>query len=137
MLMGCDSLKMDYIPTPDQIHEHFSSFLIDPIKIEGVYGNYDVDSVLFTYTSKNNEPIKELSKSLVSKQWIMHKSSRTEAILYKTEKGLEVVKAGKGRSNLCIAWLQADGANSINAQTSETKWAKKHFWPKYEKCKNT
>ena len=126
---------MEYIPTNEQIHKWHGAFLIEPIEIHGIYANMDVDSALFSYTSKNREPIKELSKSLVSNQWIVHKSSLTEVILYKTERGLEVVKVSKTSANICIGWLQADGAGSIDAKTNETNWANKHFWPKYEQCK--
>ena len=55
---------MDYVPTSDQIQEHFNQFLVEPIKIEGVYGNYDVDSVFFSYTSKTKQPIKEYQNHL-------------------------------------------------------------------------
>lgn len=136
-LMACDPLGMEYVPTNEQIQEWHSAFLIEPILIHGIYANQDVDSVLFSYTSKRKEPISELSKSLTSNQWKIHKSSATEAILYKTFRGLEVVKVGKSDGKICIGWVQADGAISINSQTNETKWANKNFWPKYEQCKNT
>ena len=139
---------MDYVPTNEKIQENFSMFLVNPIQIKGIYGNIDVDSILFSYTTNSPTPLLIIENELIKKHWITHNSTPNELILVRSKSpknkeisffSYEISRFFVTNSKVCVGYVQMDSRTeiSINTKTSESKWANKHFWPKYVQCKNT
>lgn len=68
-LIGCDVLDMEYIPTEQDIINYHSSFLVNTNSIRGIYGNYDVDPILFRYVSQSDDPLKHILIQLHAEGW--------------------------------------------------------------------
>lgn len=149
LLTSCDVLKMDYQPTAEQIQNRLGSLIIYPYDIIGIYAHKDVDSLLFTYKSKN-EKVKSASiNQLYSEDWTVQYVSDNEMVANKikpTGKGessfysLETVKISINPTGwLCVGYLQIDTKSKpdIGIETVETKWALENLWPRYELCKKS
>ncbi len=52
LLSGCDFMSMEQVPSSEAIRGWMARFLVSPDQIHGVYRNLDIDSLVFTYTSK-------------------------------------------------------------------------------------
>ena len=49
LLAGCRALTLDYVPKAEHLRQSHSTFMIVESDVQGIYGNMDVDSVIFTY----------------------------------------------------------------------------------------
>ena len=150
LLLGCDipNLSMDVTPSEEQVKSHFANFIIGATGIKGIYGNMDVDSTLFSYETTNKKALEQIENNLINQKWSTQKKTDSEIIFTKalpTGKGeldfnsLEIAKVSFINAKICVGYLQMDshGSIDINSKSSEANWAIKHFWPKYEQCKNT
>lgn len=148
LLAGCDALKMDYVPTEEQIRKHYSAMLVEPISIQGIYANIDVDSVVFSYKSNNLSFQSRIIERLQAEKWHLQAISGSEIVATKSKPPgqgelqfytLQLVKLSMNQGKVCVGYLQIDTNSEANMQTEtvETKWASEKLWPKYESCKIT
>ncbi|HWQ95534.1 MAG TPA: hypothetical protein VN418_08610 [Gammaproteobacteria bacterium] len=139
---------MDYVPGSKMIEEYFNEFLSEASDVAGVYGNHDVDSIIFSYDSSKNNILDAIEQSATKKNWNPKNRTNNELELYRQypprEGSLgfwsyELVRVSRatGTKKVCVGWLQIDESSEVKKpdNTGEGKWAALHFWPKYENCK--
>lgn len=149
VVVSCgDFLGMEYVPTANVIREQLPELLVTGAEIEGVYGNYDVDCVLFAYdlprdaTYSVGQLLLELKDEASLRSWsVVHagteelrlRRSQRAGILFSLE-DTRVTIVGE-QPTVCVAWIQMDTFLRANDpdRTDEGKWAAKHFWPRYER----
>ncbi len=130
-------------------------FLIRDSNIQGLYKYYDIDSVIFTYsTSAINEDQfwNELEGNLKNSRWketsrtsnmreferIFSKSEvspdRTDMARFSSAEQIRIVFL-KEQNIVIVGWVQADSLEDIPtlSGTGEFKWAKNYFWPRFNR----
>lgn len=143
-----DFLGMEYVPTADVIRQELPEFILTPAEVEGVYGNYDVDCLLFTYELPKNatysagEFLHELEQKALLHSWnvveagteaLRLRRSRPAGILFSLE-DTRVTVVGD-QPTVWVAWVQMDTSLRVSDPdgTDEGTWAARHFWPRYER----
>ena len=145
---ACDIPKNDYIPTQEKILNHYPSYLIDANEIIGLYGNNDVDAIVFSYKTNTKDFLKIINDKLTNEHWVQEKNDASEltmvrynepTVRYSTLNSLEVVKMSLINNLVCIGYVQLDTEDNVKASsgTVESIWDNNQFWPKYEQCKST
>ena len=147
-ISACDMPRVDYIPIQETVINHYSSLLNGASEITGIYGNHDVDSILFSYKTNSKDFFNIITSMLSDERWMQEKKEKNEVIMvrynepeftYADFNSLEIVKIYNIDNLVCVGYIQLDSKNKIDisSETAETAWVKKHFWPKYEQCKST
>ena len=62
LFIDCDVDSTDYVPDEELVENKFQEFLAGSMEIKGIYGNNDVDSVIFKYTSNNDNVLKTVER---------------------------------------------------------------------------
>lgn len=148
LLISCERASdMDYIPTPAQIGSWLPEFISDGGNVEGLYGNMDIDSVIFRYTLNAKGKISAndiLSNIIVQAEkegWVLvvrgsenmrFNRFRPSGNFFSSE-DIRVVFIPKNL-RVYVAWVQADSSKPVSRfeDTSEWKFAKRVIWPKLE-----
>ncbi len=141
-------LDMNYVPTVQQINRILPEFVIDDILVEGLYGNQDIDALIFRYTiggsSKSiDNVLSEIFQKAGNNGWKLIEKKQAFARFERFGQkdqfqffSSEIVKIAiiAGTSTIYVAWLQADSDKRVGRieDTGEWDWAKQVLWPKFE-----
>ena len=144
---GCGLLGKGYVPDAEEVRRFHSAFLIEETGIRGVYGNMDVDSVVFTYQTDAADEATfwgRLHQQVEAKGWRLvdeqDSSRRYERIIRRT--GRQVYHSAEETriayeappEPVVVAYVQADTSTLpvTFADTDEGKWANGAIWPKFQ-----
>ena len=145
-LLSCGKeFRMDYVPTPEQVKSTLPEFFIDESQIEGLYGNMDIDSMIFRYTYKVSTQasaeaiLSTIAENAQKKGWKLSKKQPTRLIFNRfgprgkffssEEVRVEIVQK---KLRVYVAWVQADSRKPVLRfeDTGESKFANRVIWPK-------
>ena len=150
---ACYQLDMDYVPTPPQLRESnwYSEFIIDETNLQGIYGNQDVDSVIFTYATNIADETSFwtlLDKIARDHHWkalpVEDNVRRYERIIPRTENiryhsAEEVRIACRSETmTITVAWVQADELKlpeHFPKTGPEGSFAREVIWPKFNEAR--
>ena len=140
------AFSMTYVPTPAQVNQHtvVTPFQIQPSATEGIYGNYDVDALVFGYTTGSadtNTFTTTLDQQATAAGWtrLPNKAGATcyERITPKGNRrfcGAEEVRVqiDPESKRVNVGWVQGDTFEDIASfsETRESDWAESEVWPK-------
>lgn len=146
-LSSCDkALRMDYVPTSEQIKNTLPEFILfTDAKVEGLYGNLDVDSMIFrcSFKMKNYKSADNILNNLLTKaqktDWKLTEKQSTTVRLnrfrsagrfYSAEEVRIIIVAEQ--STIYLAWVQADLKKPVSRfeDTHEWNFAERVIWPK-------
>lgn len=141
-------LDMNYIPTVQQINKILPEFIINDILVEGLYGNQDIDALIFKYTiggslKSIDNVLSEIFHKAGNNGWkIIERNqefSRLERFVQKDKFQFfssEIIKIAiiAETSTIYVAWLQVDSDEKVGCieDTGEWNWAKQALWPRFE-----
>ena len=153
LLCGCN-LSMERIPTSAEIKNNkvLSQFLIEADEVQGHYQNMDVDSVVFSYSTRvqpEDAFWQKLNASLQGTSWkamqpigAVHRferrfargkgqGERTDMAMFSSA---EETRISYQHGRVVVAWVQADSSieETSFAETSEARFADGVVWPKFE-----
>lgn len=130
----------DGMPSSREVRAYkLDKFIVDESNLRGVYVNYDVDSLVFTYTTSQDDFWSTLQSRLADTKWkqidqtdVIHRYERITPRNGKLGSSEEIRIAYRPHDRLVVvAWVQADTEESF-ADTSEGHWAQGVIWPKFE-----
>lgn len=147
---------MEYVPGPTVGSSSLPEFVVKAEQETGIYGNQDVDSLIFTYVTqvKSVEELKEgIAKKIRSYQWKLTKQ-QGDLLEYRRyfAKGkggaehpdmlafasLEIIRLAFNprTQKVVVAYVQMDSSDdneSAFEQTDEAEWAwaEEVLWPKF------
>lgn len=140
-----DAELMQYVPTADQIRsrEDLSPFLVEASSVEGIYGNTDVDSVVFRYTAGvgEDEFWRRVEQQLRGTRWAAVAPEgpvrRFQRVIPPEGQQMcwwvdEVrVRYRPGPRTVVVGWVQADPRRAVSglSECSEAKFAERAIWP--------
>jgi hypothetical protein len=138
---------MNYLPTAMQIKSTLPEFVVKDVSIEGLYGNQDVDSMIFRYTVKVNaqtsiddilviiiEKAQKAGWSLIEKRTNFLNFTRFRPRgKYFSAEDVRIIVIQKNLK-VYVSWVQADTEKSVSRfeDTNEWNFAKRVIWPKLE-----
>lgn len=148
---ACSQLEMDYVPTPSELREGWAEFIIDGTNLQGIYGNQDVDSVIFTYKTNiadeksfwahfdevardNHWNALPIEKEVRRYERIIPRSSRND--FHSVEEVRIACRAAT--MIITVAWVQADEFKLPEhfPQTGpEGNFARQFIWPKFNEAR--
>ena len=146
-------IQMERIPADTQIREWpaLQPFVLHPNAITGVYRNFDVDAVVFHYTSKITDEAafwRQLRQQAQEAGWLPAEgpeagnSSRAyEAFQRLKPKGewmfasAEELRVAFLRDRVVVAYVQSDqrGEPKPVSQAAEGRFANRQIWPRFLK----
>jgi len=157
--LGCNFFSMEDVPSEEFIKQwkDAQAFIIEPIKITGIYKDMDVGAVVFKYTTAANKDklwtliqsnLKETKWKLVSESSNARdyercfakgdqSPDRPDMAMFSSAE-LMKIEYVPNKQMVIIGYVQADSSadeTSFEA-TDVAKWAKKNIWPRLEKAKN-
>ena len=140
------ALSMTYVPTPAQVNQHtvVTPFQVQPSGTEGVYGNYDIDALVFRYTTGVADTTTfttTLDQQAIAAGWtrLPDKAGSTcyERITPKGNRtfcGAEQVRVqfDPESKRVNVGWVQGDAFEDVASfsETHESDWAESEVWPK-------
>lgn len=130
------------MPTSREIlaYRDVSECILQGSHIRGVYVNYDVDSLVFEYTTSIEDADqfwKLLNDRLKKSGWESRESAgeaqRFQRIIARSAEEVRIV-FHKTKRSVTVAWVQADESGTVDdfEQTDESTFAKAVVWPKFE-----
>jgi hypothetical protein len=149
LLAACDFLSMEYIPRADDLRRNHSTFMIAESNLRGVYGNVDVESVIFTYTSAaqdSDEFWDAIHENAESAGWKLTYEEpdlrRYERIIPRT--GYQVLHSAEETriaynsttKVVTVAWVQAYPStlpDRFSDTGEEATWAEEAIWPQFRR----
>lgn len=148
-LLSCgEALRMDYVPTSEQIKNTLPEFIIfKDAKVEGLYGNMDVDSMIFrcSFKMKSYKSADNILNNLLAKaqktDWKLTEKQATTMRLNRFRPTGRFYSAEEVRiiiipeqSTIYIAWVQADSRKPVSRfeDTHEWNFAERVIWPKLD-----
>ncbi|MFN7138945.1 MAG: hypothetical protein ACK4UN_06380 [Limisphaerales bacterium] len=152
LLIGCGP-SMDQVPSSESIRKRMGRFLVNPDDIQGVYRNLDVDSLVFTYSSKVEGEAafwSGLEERLKDSRWTEAdrlgavreyrrsyrkgevNAERPDMAIFSSFEVARVAFNTESRTAV-VAYVQADGSSKDTKfeDTGESKWAEKAIWPRF------
>lgn len=142
-LCGC----MDYVPSAEMLRSPCSpssAFHVEAAEFQGIYGNSDVDSVIYAYRTRDPEAFwDKLGRQAEDNGWEhveMHEDYRRYArIVPRLEQQVfhsveEVRVAMLEDSRVVVAWGQSDQKNlpkRFSRSGPEGNFAEEVLWPKF------
>lgn len=148
-IVSCDFMRMDYVPTSDQIVASHGTFLVAPKShsILGHYANMDVDSTVFTYTSEavsDDVFWQSIDSASSADGWKCigkdEMQRRFERIIPKT--GQKVFHSAEqvrvhfdpSDNTAVVAWVQGDSSDAVDHfdSTGEAAFADRAVWPRFD-----
>jgi hypothetical protein len=145
LILGVVVFSNEYVPSADELQhrEALAPFLVKPSNVEGIYGNRDVDSVVFRYTTAEGEDAfwQRVEQQSKVRAWIVvapeGEARRFERAIPPDRKGLfwsvEEVRVRYLRANraVVVGWVQADERHAVTrlAECSESRFAESAIWP--------
>jgi hypothetical protein len=114
-------------------------FLVRADQVEGIYGNEDVDSMIFKYRTSvesESELRDALSEAIEGSEW-RETSAGDKFLEYRrtVRRSFEVVRIDlmEPSRTVVVAYVQADGSRSDAAfeDTGESRWAARNIWPRF------
>lgn len=114
-----------------------STFLVAPTKIEGVYGNRDVDALVFRYATHVSEEAtleNMLDHQASAAGWTRLPDSNGltcyERVTPKGERTFFIRVRLNADNNVTVGWVQGDSLNEVAFnEMSEAAWAETEIWP--------
>jgi len=148
---ACSQLDMEFVPTPSELRVGWAEFIIDETNLQGIYGNQDVDSVIFSYTTNIADEKSFwalMNRRLRDHHWIAlpveDKVRRYERIIPRNNKSRyhsaeEVRIAYRAETmTIFVAWVQADAfklPEHFPTTGPEGRFARKVIWPKFNEAR--
>ena len=152
-LSGCDFVSMEHVPSGEVIRGWIQRFLVSPYQIQGVYRNMDIDSLVFTYTTKLDGEAafwSGLQEGLQGSRWAEAElrgpvreyrrtyrkgegdAERPDMSIFTSFEVARVFFEPKSRT-VVVGYVQADGSSKDTKfeDTGECKWAEKAIWPRF------
>jgi hypothetical protein len=149
---SCKLFGMDYVPEESQIRSALPELLVGGSAVEGLYGNHDVDCLIFRYrlsTGEKESPeavLEKLQQSAAGEKWdVIDRKDTFLRLVRAGERGGGAFGIEEARivffpdgNKVYVAWLQADESKRVERmdEASEGKWAARHLWPKFEEYVN-
>jgi hypothetical protein len=142
-----DILSNEYVPTTEQIvaRIHLRPFLVNASEIEGIYGNMDVDAVIFRYRTGERDLeafLARVEEHRQGTQWtplaphgefrrfqrVFPKGSR----MFCSVEEVRLKHAPDG--TVLVGWVQADSSRDVHSleECSESRFANSVVWPRLE-----
>jgi hypothetical protein len=130
---------MEFVPDTEMIKRTLDMFLVRADQVEGIYGNEDVDSMIFKYRTSvqsESELRGALSIAIEGSEW-RETSAGGEFLEYRRtlRRSFEVVRLSflEPTRTVVVAYVQADGSRNDVAfeDTGESRWAAKNIWPRF------
>lgn len=136
---GCS----DSTPTSSEILQYgkVSECIVEGSHIRGIYVNYDVDTLIFAYTTNIQVPDefwKALSDRLTKAGWVARGdvgiARRFQRIIAQSAEEVRITFQNADR-RVTVAWVQADESSSVDdfEQTDESSFARAVVWPRFER----
>jgi len=130
---------MEYVPDAEIIERNMATFLVHADRLEGVYGNEDVDSMIFRYRTSVNSGSglrDALSTAIEGSEWEETSTSDGSMEFRRSvRRSFEVVRVVfvEPAQTVFVAYVQADGSwkDDTFEDTGEGKWAEKNIWPRF------
>ena len=134
------------VPTAGQVRAHgaVEPFLVKDTGLIGIYVNYDVDAIVFRYSTSFQNPgqfWKELDTQLQPLGWhAVHdgqRERRYERTLsrpsFTSLEHVRVVYLADPPGTVIVGYVQADERRDVPfAETGEARWAEQMTWPLLE-----
>lgn len=152
MVAGCDFDS--FVPTAEVLRNPQSAshaFVIDEENIRGIYGNMDVDSTIYQYTTREADADRfweKLATRAAEAKWqlvheagdVRHYDRIIPAVGQQIFHSAEQVRIGYAAATrtVTVAWVQADvRAGSAPPEVfpeadSEGKFARRFVWPNFD-----
>ena len=148
ILILLPAIQNEYVPTTDKLENSTvaKTFQVQPSELEGIYGNYDIDALVFSYRTAADDEISfesQLDKQATAAGWTKM-PDRDGAFCYQriTPKrgqgfcGAEQarVKFDESTKRVTVGWAQGDTMTDVKSfsQASEADWAESKVWPKLD-----
>lgn len=144
MIAGCDLLDMDYKPSAEQLRASTSvaDLIVAPMHIEGIYGNVDVDSLVFRYTPAR--PIDQAWSTITVQAscagWTLQNESPQRLVLRRVRVGgafpsTEQVRICRTTQDIVVGYVQVDHLHEKGCHRwSEDRFAENTLWPIFEQA---
>jgi hypothetical protein len=144
-LASFDPMPMDYVPTAGLIKQHggVQPFLQGAQDVQGVYGNHDVDSLVFTYRTQIAAPAEfwqRVDEAGEQAGWTpltetgdVRRYERAYATRLLSSAEAARVALDPKSGVVAVGWLQWDGV-APDASFTDTRgaaWAEEVIWPKF------
>ncbi len=134
-----------YAPSAGSVRAHTAlrPFQVQATKVKGLYGNLDVDSIVFRYTTTAADKASfrtKLIKQATAAGWT-ELPEKDSAIRFERlrKKGNHVfasaeevrIKYSGDTKRVCVAWVQGDSVSDVAsfAELSEAEFAESLIWP--------
>ncbi|MCO6046862.1 hypothetical protein NG895_23430 [Aeoliella sp. ICT_H6.2] len=143
VLVGCD--VSSYVPTQEKLlaKENPTGFLLDGADdVNGVYGNLDVDCVIYTATYDHLDSDafwKSVAESTSSRGWkLTEEGSSYRAYKLDPSTGEQELRIAHSADQhlATIGWIQIDARHDSKEQAegAEQHFASTSFWPRFEQA---
>jgi len=139
-------LQNEYVPTKESLETLAVTkpFQVQPSDFEGLYGNYDIDALVFRYRTHCEDKVSfesQLDSQAASDGWTKMPSQDGAYVFERiSPKGSGVfcgaeqarVKLDPDDQSVTVGWVQGDTSTDVSSfsQASEATWAEKEVWPK-------
>jgi hypothetical protein len=133
----------DGTPTSREILKYgkVTECILEGSHIQGIYVNYDVDSLVFAYTTSIEDADHfwaTLSGRLKKSGWEAREAvgdaQRFQRIIARSAEEVRITFRNTGR-RVTVAWVQADETDIVDdfEQTDESSFARAVIWPRFER----
>jgi len=137
-------IRMTYVPTPANISQHtrVTPFQVKPTAIKGIYGNHDIDSLVFRYTTGavNQATLTTaIDTKAIAAGWTRLPNKAGSTCYQRIRRGQTYWGAEEVRvqfdpktKRVTVGWAQGDSFKQVASfsETSESDWADSEVWPK-------
>ncbi|MBI5757763.1 MAG: hypothetical protein HZA46_04520 [Planctomycetales bacterium] len=132
----------DGTPTSREIlaHRDVSECILQGSSIQGIYVNYDVDSLVFNYATSIEDADQfwtlledRLKKSGWDSRGTAGDVRRFQRVIARSAEEVRIAYH-KTKRSVTVAWVQADELGTVDdfEQTDESTFAKAVVWPRFE-----
>jgi hypothetical protein len=137
-------LRMDFVPGADQFKEWLPEFASNLSDLKGLYGNQDVDSLIFSFRFPGSPErfFSDLENKAQNSGWTIEERHQNYLRLLRFKTGVamysyEEVKfvSVPNKSKGYIGYIQIDSPVKVSklSQTDEGRWADRVLWPKFNR----
>ena len=147
----CELADMEYVPNADDIRTRvqLAPFVGSATDVRGIYGNADVDCVVFSYAAKG-DTVGTMTRDAMRAGWTRVSNARPAGMRFfrvthahpptgpcgegGARDGTEEVRVAHDRDRVTVAYVQVDHLHRPECRRGEDKYAEAMLWPRFEEA---
>ncbi len=149
---GCDFNLSDYTPSAEDVCSGYnpsSPFMVEPAEIAGLYGNLDVDSLIYSYRTTANDADAfwaQIDQQAAKSGWQLLKDDegyRQYELMEVLRKGMELkgqvrIAFDEASFEVLVGWVEQGYTHTKCPPLGEDgSFAEDVVWPKFEEYRNS